>query len=363
MKIENLKTSSLIPYARNSRTHSDAQIGQIASSIREFGFTNPVLISDSNDIIAGHGRVLAAQRLKLTDVPCIRLSHLSETQRRAYVIADNKLALNAGWDEEMLKLELEELNGVDFDAMLAGFNESELADIMGSEDATARECAEDAVPDVPEDAVTNVGDMWLLGDHRLLCGDSADPRSVDVVLGGEDVGVTVLDPPYDLADHVWSRWITDPCILFGQMRHLLMVPRKLWRFERIVVKKYRHRSATVQVDHRHAFVAQIGSVKHLPKTKETFPSVIEQEVDRDHDHAKPVKLVVEHLTKWTPPWNIVFDPYMGSGTTLIAADQMGRKCYGMEISPQFCDVIVKRWETLTGKKATLNRAAQIKPAS
>ena len=169
--------------------------------------------------------------------------------------------------------------------------------------------------------------------------------------------MTVLDPPNELADHIWSRWIADPCILFGQMRHLLMVPRKLWRFERIIVKRYRHRSATVQVDHRHAFVAQIGSVKTLPHNSDTFPSVIDQEIDREHDHAKPVALVAEHLTHWTPPWSIVIDPYAGSGTTLVVAEQLGRACLATELDPACCDVIVARWEKLTGRKATRERSS------
>jgi len=210
---------------------------------------------------------------------------------------------------------------------------------------------EDTAPELQIDAVTQPGDLWILGNHRLLCGDSSDPRDVMAATGGSQWDVVVLDPPYDAPEAVWSRWIHDPSIVFGQAKHLRMIPERLWRFERVIVKQYRHRSATVQIDHRHAFVAQVGSVKHLPHTSETFPSVIQQENETEHNHAKPVGLLVEHLTKWTPQWEIVIDPYAGAGSTIMAAEHIGRRCISIELAPEWCDVIVKRWELATKKTA------------
>jgi hypothetical protein len=194
MKIEQIKTSDLIPYARNSRSHAPEQVAQIAGSIREFGFTNPVLIDADNGIIAGHGRAMAAGKLGLDKVPCIRLGHLTETQKRAYIIADNKLALNAGWDDEMLALELGELADLDFDMDLIGFTEDELAGLLA--ETTEGETDPDDVPDPPADPVTVLGDVWVMGKHRLLCGDSTSIDSVEKLMVGEKANMLHTDPPY-----------------------------------------------------------------------------------------------------------------------------------------------------------------------
>ena len=183
MRIEQVKLDALIPYARNSRTHSDAQVAQIAASIKEFGFTNPVLIDETGSIIAGHGRVMAARKLKIADVPSIRLTHLTEAQKKAYVIADNKLALNAGWDDEMLAVELTDLKDMGFDLDLTGFSTDEIETLLapvGTEGLTD----EDAVPEVPEAPVTVLGDVWLLGKHRVMCGDSTSIDAVDKLMAG-----------------------------------------------------------------------------------------------------------------------------------------------------------------------------------
>jgi ParB-like chromosome segregation protein Spo0J len=183
MILEQIKLDALIPYARNSRTHSDAQVAQIAASIKEFGFTNPVLIDETGSIIAGHGRVMAARKLAITDVPSIRLTHLTEAQKKAYVIADNKLALNAGWDDEMLAVELSDLQGMGFDLDLTGFSTDEIEALLapvGTEGLTD----EDAVPEVPEAPVTVLGDVWLLGKHRVMCGDSTSVDAVERLMGG-----------------------------------------------------------------------------------------------------------------------------------------------------------------------------------
>jgi hypothetical protein len=194
-QIEQVSIEALIPYARNSRTHSDAQVAQIAASIKEFGFTNPVLIDEDGGIIAGHGRTLAARKLGLDEVPCLRLAYLSEAQKKAYIIADNKLALNAGWDDEMLKVELSELKDLDFDLSLIGFDADELANLLEPEQVEGL-TDEDEVPELPETPVTVEGDVWILGNHRLMCGDSTSIDAVDKLMAGQKADMVFTDPPY-----------------------------------------------------------------------------------------------------------------------------------------------------------------------
>lgn len=201
LRIEFIPIETLIPYARNSRTHSDAQVAQIAGSIREFGFTNPVLIDEHDGIIAGHGRTIAARKLGMTEVPCIRLTHLSEAQRRAYIIADNKLALNAGWDEQMLALELKSLEEMDFDLALTGFEGDELDALLSGlddEDSESND-AIDEVPELPVEPITKPGDLWLLGKHRLLCGDSTSIDAVEILMDSNQADLLITDPPYNVA--------------------------------------------------------------------------------------------------------------------------------------------------------------------
>jgi DNA modification methylase len=197
-KIEHVSIDKLIPYARNSRTHSDAQVAQIAASIKEFGFTNPVLVDGDGGIIAGHGRVMAAKSMKLDTVPCIRLDHLTEAQKKAYVIADNKLALNAGWNDQMLGLELADLQGLGFDLELTGFSKDELASLMAPE-PTDGHTDEDEVPSIPEQPKSQRGDVWLLGEHRLMCGDSTQADDLAKLMDGEKADLVWTDPPYNVA--------------------------------------------------------------------------------------------------------------------------------------------------------------------
>ncbi len=197
LKVEYKNIKELIPYCNNSRTHSDEQVLQIASSIKEFGFTNPVLIDGQGGIIAGHGRIMAAQKLKMDEVPTITLSDLSEAQKKAYIIADNKLALNSGWDDELLKIELEQLKELDFDLGLIGFSDDELALLMGGE-TTEGLVDEDQVPELVDDPVTVLGDVWLLGNHRLMCGDSTSIDAVERLMDGQKADLWLTDPPYNL---------------------------------------------------------------------------------------------------------------------------------------------------------------------
>ena len=195
--IEHWPLDRLIPYARNARTHSDAQVAQIAASIREFGFTNPILVDTSDGIIAGHGRLLAARKLKLDQVPVIVLDHLSETQKRAYIVADNKLAENAGWDDELLQIELAALQQDGFDLDLLGFNDSELAGLLAAQPADGL-TDEDAVPEITETPATVTGDLWLLGDHRVFCGDATAAADTNRLMGGESADLVFSDPPYNV---------------------------------------------------------------------------------------------------------------------------------------------------------------------
>lgn len=223
-QIEQLKTEDLIPYARNSRTHSAEQISQIAASIREFGFTNPVLIDENSGIIAGHGRVLAAQKLKLDTVPCIRLAYLTDAQKRAYVIADNKLALNAGWDEELLRLEIQELKDLEFDISLTGFSPEEIDFLMIEGDDIDKEGLTDDndVPQIPTSHIVSVvDDIWILGDHRVMCGDSTSIASVETLCAGVPVDCCWTDPPYNVNYEGSAGKIANDNMKDGEFRQFL----------------------------------------------------------------------------------------------------------------------------------------------
>lgn len=199
LKIELLKTANLIPYINNSRTHSEEQVNQIAASIQEFGFNNPILIDADNGVIAGHGRIMAAKKLGIDELPCVRLEHLSEAQKKAYIIADNKLALNADWDFELLQIEIENLKEMDFDIDLLGFDESELSEFEATADTKDGLTDDDEIPEPPEDPVSVLGDVWLLGKHRLMCGDSCSQTAIEKLMCGELADIWLTDPPYNVA--------------------------------------------------------------------------------------------------------------------------------------------------------------------
>jgi len=192
-------TNDLMPYINNSRTHSDDQINQVAASIKEFGFTNPVLIDEEGGIIAGHGRVQAAKKLNMTDIPCIVLEGLTDAQKKAYVIADNRIALNAGWDEDMLSVEVQALDELDFDLDLLGFTDDELADLLDDDEQTEGLTDEDEVPEIPEQPISKRGDVWILGNHRLMCGDSTSIDDVDKLMNGQKADMVFTDPPYGMS--------------------------------------------------------------------------------------------------------------------------------------------------------------------
>jgi DNA modification methylase len=372
-KIEQVSIELLIPYANNARTHSDAQVAQIAASIREFGFTNPVLTSDDNTIIAGHGRVMAARKLGLTQVPVIRLSHLSETQRKAYILADNKLALNAGWDDNLLSIELADLKDLGFDTDLTGFSADEIAALMPIE-VTEGLTDEDEVPEAPIDPVTKLGDVWLLGKHRVMCGDSTVLNDVERLMNGIAPDCIHTDPPYgmnavskssvlkknykqdilgddtpDVAKDAFSLinglWPEAKQIWWGANYYCSVLPdSECW----LVWDKDNGQSD--QTDCELAWANFRSVVRQYTMASE--------KKNRVHPTQKPVALMEWILRRFKLSVKTIADFFGGSGSTLIAAEKHGAQAFIMEFDPKFCDVIVKRWQDFTGKQATLEATGE-----
>ncbi len=368
----------LIPYVRNSRTHSDEQVIQIASSIKEFGFTNPILIDDQLGIIAGHGRLLAAKKLNISDVPTITLSNLSEAQKKAYVIADNKLALNAGWDIEMLQIEIEELKELDFNLDLLGFNEKELEDIF-PEKETEGLTDEDAVPETPDEPVTKLGDVWILENHRLMCGDSTSIDAVDRLMAGQKADMVFTDPPYnidyqgvkDKREKIKNDKMPDSDFVDFLSESLLgceiMYVCCSWHyahlFREAMVRIARQPKAMIVWD-------KVNPAQHLDKYFKQHEVIfyygdyggqktlrgdvwtLKRQKNTVHPTMKPVELIQIALED-NPTKKIVYDGFGGSGSTMIACEKNGRHSRMMELDPKYCDVIIKRWQDFTGKPAVL----------
>ncbi|MCK4415116.1 MAG: site-specific DNA-methyltransferase [Candidatus Eisenbacteria sp.] len=424
-KLVRRPTEKLRPYERNPRTHTAEQITKIAASLLEFGWTNPILVDAKGGIIAGHGRLLAAQELGMKTVPVIELPHLTEAQKRAYVIADNRLALDAGWDEDLLAEELKALEDLDFNLELTGFDLDELHGLL--EDETAEEVA---APEPPEDPVTQPGDLWILGDHRLLCGDSSDPAAVDRLLGGAQVHLVNTDPPYnvkveprsnnainaglssfsgpkhhqslDLARHPEKAKATgkmrakdrplindyvsaeafDELLLswFGNIARVLLPGRAfyIWGgyanvanyppvlkatglyFSQAIIWVKEHPVLTrkdFMGNHEwcfygwregagHRFFGPNNAVDVWAVKKVNPQSMV-------HLTQKPIELAVRAIQYSSKPGENVLDLFGGSGSTLMGAEQTGRRCLMMELDPAYCDVIVERWQTETGEEAVL----------
>ena len=377
-QIEAINIADLIPYARNSRTHSDEQVAQIAASIREFGFTNPVLIDADGGIIAGHGRVTAARKLGLTDVPCIRLGHLTEAQKRAYVIADNKLALNAGWDNEMLLVEFAELKDLDYDLDLTGFTGDEI-DALTPQQVQEGLTDEDATPELPEEPKTKVGDVYVLGNHRLMCGDSSSQSDIDTLLAGDRPDMIFTDPPYnidyqgvsDKRDKIKNDKMEDSAFvdfliqtLYGcetmyvccswHYAHLFReAMEKIGRKPKamIVWNKVNPAQHLDKYFKQHEIIFYYGDYGGQ-KTLRGDIWTIKRQKNTVHPTMKPVELI-EMALEDNGSKKVVLDMFGGSGSTMIACEKQGRHGRLMELEPKYCDVIVKRWEDFTGKKAVL----------
>jgi len=377
-KIETRLVADLIPYAANSRTHSDAQVAQIAASIKEFGWTNPIIVAGDDTIIAGHGRLLAARKLALVEVPAIVLDHLSKSQQRALVIADNQLALNAGWNMDMLKAEIEDLQLDDFDLNILGFDDKFLDGLLEPE-PTAGLTDEDAVPEVPETPKTVLGDVWVLGNHRLMCGDSTSIDAVDKLMNGAKADMVFTDPPYGIA-YSSSKFdgnksgVTnkrnkadmiigdgddfDPSFLLEMFKGAKeffvwgyqYYPDKLGRGGIIVWNKKKETEAAnphgdfelcwSRKERNKMCWLQWGGFKNKEKGEE-----------RLHTTQKPVALALWFFDNWGNGLKTIVDLFGGSGSTLIACEKTNRHARLMELDPKYCDVIIKRWQDFTGQQA------------
>ena len=381
MHIVERKIEDLIPYVKNSRTHSEDQIAQIAASIKEFGWTNPILIDGENGIIAGHGRVMAARKLKYKQVPTIELKDLTETQRKAYIIADNRLALNAGWDNEMLTIELNDLLADGFALELLGFDPKEI-DALLEPEVVEGLTDEDAVPDVPDEPITKMGDIYQLGNHRLICGDSSSQNDVDKVLDGDRPDMIFTDPPYnidyqgvsDKRDKIKNDKMEDSAFvdflnqtLYGcetmyvccswHYAHLFReAMEKIGRKPKamIVWNKVNPAQHLDKYFKQHEIIFYYGDYGGH-KTLRGDIWTIKRQRNTVHPTMKPVELI-EMALEDNKDKKIVFDMFGGSGSTLIACEKQNRKARLIELEPKYCDVIVKRWEDFTGKKAMLVNA-------
>ena len=413
--IKELSITSLKPYTRNARTHSRKQIKQIAASIERFGFTNPVLISDDGEIIAGHGRAEAAKLLGWKQVPTIALSHLSETERRAYVLADNKLALNAGWDKEILAIELQALSDLNFDVELTGFSLAEIdlvIDEAGEADPDGFDAPEDEVVFATGRPVSRQGDLWLLGRHKLLCGDARSSIDFEALLGKEEVDLVFTDPPYnvkidghvcglgavkhrefafasgEMSQSQFTEFLRDTlgnaasvmrdgaisfvCMDWRHMGELLTAGSSVFtELKNLVVwnKSNGGMGAFYRSKHELIFVFKQGRAEHtnsfgLGETGRYRTNVWDyagissisgsrSEELAMHPTVKPVALIADAIRDCSRRGEIVLDCFGGSGSTLIAAEKTGRSSRLIEYDPLYCDTIVRRWEKLTGKRVTL----------
>ena len=371
-----VKVKDLIPYARNSRTHSEEQVTQIASSIREFGFTNPVIIDKQNNIIAGHGRLLAAQKLGIKEVPCVVVTGWTEAQKKAYIIADNKLALNAGWDEKMLSLEFDELQELGFDLSLTGFSGDEILALKPLEEVVGL-TDDDDVPEAPEVPKTVLGDVWLLGDHRLMCGDSTSIDAVEKLMDGHKADMVFTDPPYnvafngrsgkhdvikndDLPDKEFIDFISSVVGVIKAIDPKVYYIWCNWKFYGVLQGLLPYKACIVWAKnvfgmgngyrHQHEFCLFNGNLDEVVKNESDLWD-IKKDTNYVHPTQKPVALSVRAFGNHIKLLNVL-DLFGGSGSTLIGAEQTGRKAFVMELDPKYCDVIIKRWQDFTGKKAT-----------
>lgn len=413
-KIETLPLSTLQPYANNPRTHSKKQIRQIAKSIGRFGWTNPILIDGEGGVIAGHGRLEAARFLGLAEVPVLRIAHMTDAEKRAYIIADNRLAENAGWDRELLAIELGGLIGIDFDVTITGFATPEI-------DLILSEASDDPGPDKDEDvpvidpsvpAITSPGDLWLLGPHRLLCGDARDPDTWARLMDGAQAQMVFTDPPYNvkISGHVsglgqakhrefamasgemkeaeFTGFLETVarnmaaisadgalhyiCMDWAHLHELLTAGKVVYRdLKNICVwtKTNAGMGSLYRSQHEMIAVFKAGSGPHINNVELGRHGRYRTNVwscagmnafgkGRDaalamHPTVKPVQLVEDAILDASDRGGIVVDAFLGSGTTLIASERAGRRCFGLELDPHYCDLILRRWSALTGKDPVL----------
>ena len=402
-QIEHLPLADLIPYARNARRHTDAQVAQIAASIKEFGFIRPLLIDADAGIIAGHGRLLAARKLALETVPCLRATHLAGAQKQAFIIADNKITENAGWDPEALALEVADLDAADFDIALTGFSDEEISKLIG--EPLAGNTDPDATPEPLPDPVSEKGDIWILGPHRVMCGDATSDDDAGRLMAREKAAMIFADPPYGVSyaakneflnaigrgnriqtpiekDHespeemadFWeaaftttyasmadgaSYYVTGPQV--GDLLLLLLQSLRASGLDlrhMLIWAKNNHVLGRADYNYKHEPIIYgwKGGAGHkfYGSPSETSLWEINRPHKSDlHPTMKPVELVERALNNSSKVGDSILDPFGGSGTTLIACERLSRVCRMMEIDPRYCDVIVRRWQEFTGKQAHL----------
>jgi len=393
-KVERRAVADLIPYARNARTHSDAQVAQIAASVKEWGWTTPILIDEAGSIIAGHGRVMAARKLGLTDVPVMVATGWSEAQKKAYVLADNQLALNAGWDIELLKVEVGDLNLEGFDLSLIGFDDKLLADLLA--DPTEGLTDPDEVPEPPENPVTLLGDVWVLGNHRIICGNSTEADTIAKLLGSVKPHLMVTDPPYgveydanwrneatrsggkkiggravgkvlndDQADwrDAWALFPGDVAYVWcapGPLQctvHDSLVAAQIEPKQQIIWAKSQFAIGRGAYHYQHEvcwYAVRNGKVSHYSgDRKQTTLWKIDkpQKSETGHSTQKPIECMQKPIENNSSPGQAIYEPFSGSGTTIIAGETTGRHVYAVELNPAYVDVAVVRWQNFTGQKA------------
>ena len=405
LNVQQIELEQLVPYARNARTHSDSQVAQIAGSIAEFGFVNPVLVGDDNVIIAGHGRVMAAKKLGLQTVPTIKLDHLTENQRRALVIADNKIAENAGWDEELLRLELQNLADEDFDLDLLGFDDVELDDLLTSLDDDEAAALDENIPEVQENPVSRTGDIWIMGEHRLLCGDSTSEADMKKLMGGELADMVFTDPPYNVnygdtaKDKLRSKggakagrkimndnlgddfeaFLTAACKnMLAHTKGALYICMSSSELDTLqsAFRNAGGKWSTFIIWAKNTFTLgrsdyqrqyepilygwKDGNVRYWCGARDQGDVWFYNKPQKNdlHPTMKPVDLVVRGIKNSSKTLDIVLDPFGGSGSTLIAAEHTGRQARLIELDPKYVDVIVRRWQEMTGLQATLSGTDQ-----
>lgn len=381
MEIIYKKVQDLIPYVNNSRTHSEEQVNQICASINEFGFTNPLLIDEKDSIIAGHGRLIASKKLGMEEVPCIVLKGLTEAQKKAYIIADNKMALNAGWDEELLKIELENLKELDFDLELTGFNIDELDELF-KEDEEEQEIIEDDFDiEPPEEPKAKLGDIYQLGNHRLMCGDSTNIDDIKRLLNGNKINMVYSDAPYGISvvgnnNTVGGGGVTNPgvykkikgddttdtakdfynnCVNIGIDNFILWGGNYFTDFlpfspSWLIWDKRVDMNSNNFADGEMAWCSFKTPVRIYHQLWNGMIREGEHE-DRVHPTQKPVRMQTEILKDFTNENDNILDGFGGSGSTLMACEQTNRNCFMIEYEPSYVDVIINRWENFTGKKA------------
>ncbi len=394
LQVEKWPVEKLIPYARNARTHSADQVAQIAASIAEFGWTNPILADADGIVIAGHARLQAARKLGMTEVPVIVLDHLTDSQRRALVLADNRLALNAGWDEEMLRVELAALEEDGFNLELAGFTDEELEELLADPEAdSAGLTDDDAVPETPDKAVTAPGDVWVMGEHRLLCGDATQMEAIEKVLAGGLADMVFTDPPYNVNygatmkdklrgnkrkianDNLgvdFEKFLKDGCVnLLAVTKgavYICMSSSELHTLQKAFREAGGHWSTFViwakntftmgRSDYQRQYEPMLYGWKegtdHFwcgARDQGDVWFVKKPVVNDLHPTMKPVELVERAIRNSSKGRDTVLDPFGGSGSTLIACQKAGRAARLVELEPRYCDVIVRRWQDFTGERA------------